>query len=186
MDVIHFNTTYNHHKLLQKVQQETRQGDPRKRNAFCDYYYQTYTTPNLPPAWMVTEQLSMGTWSLVYKNLRQSRDKKDIARSFNVGPIELTSWIHALSYLRNLCAHHSRLLKINYVVLPQISPILPNSINHTKLIIFIAVIHYLLKSIPSSSEWMLCIKELLSRFSQQNHDDLIGFHTNWQNDSFWS
>jgi abortive infection bacteriophage resistance protein len=102
---------------------------------------------------MVAEQLSIGAWSKVYENLAQSRDKKDIAREFNTGPEELASWIRSLSYLRNLCAHHARLIKINYILLPRTSSALPSTINDKKFIIFAAVIHYLLRRVSPNSQW---------------------------------
>ena len=181
----HFDSTYNHNQLLQQVERETRKNNPRKRNAFCNHYYQTYTSPSIPPVWMIAEQLSMGAWSQIYENLKQSRDKKDVAGEFNTGPEEMASWMHALSYLRNLCAHHARLLKINYVLLPRISPVLPSTIDNKKFIIFAAVIHYLLRRVSPNSKWSVRTKDLLETFENLDHEDLLGFVNDWHKDGFW-
>ena len=175
MQAAHFAKKYDHSKLLKQVERETLKRNPRKRNAFCNHYYQTYTSPDLPPVWMVVEQLSMGAWSQVYENLRQSRDKKAIAREFYIGPEELASWMRSLSYLRNLCAHHARLLKINYVLLPRTSSALPSTINDKEFIIFAAVIHYLLRRVSPSSQWSARTKELLAPFNNLDLEDFARF-----------
>ena len=186
LQATHFVPKYGHNKLLQQVERETLKDRPRKQNAFCSHYYQTYTSPQLPPTWMIAEQLSMGAWSQIYENLGRSRDRKAVARAFNTGPEKLTSWIRALSYLRNLCAHHARLLKINYVLLPRTSSALPSGIEDKKFIIFAAVIHYLLKRVSPNSKWSLRTKDLLESFENLDHEDLLGFHKDWHKDSFWS
>lgn len=186
MQTTHFVKKYDHNRLLKQIERETLKRSPKKRNAFCNHYYQTYTSPSLPPIWMVAEQLSMGAWSQVYENLRQSRDRKDIAREFDIGPEELASWMRSLSYLRNLCAHHARLLKINYALLPRTSSVLPNTINDKKFIIFAAVIHYLLRRVSPSSQWSARTKELLASFETLDHKDLLGFHKDWYKDSSWN
>ena len=185
MQSTHFGPKYDHNWLLQQVKRETRKNSPRKRNAFCNHYYQTYASPNLPPVWMVAEQLSMGAWSQIYEKLKRSRDKKDVAREFNTGPGELASWMHALSYLRNLCAHHARLLKINYVLLPRTSSALPSTIDNKKFIIFAAVIHYLLHRVSPNSKWSVRTKDLLETFENLDHEDLLGFVDDWHKDGFW-
>ena len=185
MNATHFVQSYNHEELIKQVERETLKSKPKKRNAFCNHYYQTYSSPDLAPTWMIAEQLPLGAWSQIYENLRQSRDKKAVAREFNIGPEELASWVRSLSYLRNLCAHHARLLKINYVLLPRVSPVLPSGLNDKKFIIFAAVIHYLLRRVSPNSKWSARTKALLESFENLDREDLLGFHDSWYEDKFW-
>ncbi|WP_420870571.1 Abi family protein [Legionella sainthelensi] len=57
------------------------------------------------PSWMIVELLPIGTWSILYTNLKYRSDKKNISDTFKLSPIECGSCLHTLTYIRNLCAH---------------------------------------------------------------------------------
>lgn len=63
------------------------------------------------PIWAAVEIMSMGTVSQLYGNLdpKKSNVSKLIARDFGVKPFLLKSWLRHLTYIRNICGHHSRL-----------------------------------------------------------------------------
>ena len=63
------------------------------------------------PIWAAVEIMSMGTVSQLYGNLDQSKSDvaRLIARDFDVKPFILRSWLRHLTYIRNICGHHSRL-----------------------------------------------------------------------------
>ena len=64
-----------------------------------------------PDAWMLLEVATFGTLSKMYKNLKsQSPQRAAIANEFGLySAKELSSWLEAISVLRNIIAHHSRL-----------------------------------------------------------------------------
>lgn len=64
-----------------------------------------------PDAWMIIETATFGSLSKMYKNLKtQSPLKSTIANEFGLySSKELSSWLEAISILRNIVAHHSRL-----------------------------------------------------------------------------
>lgn len=64
-----------------------------------------------PDAWMAFETATFGTLSKMYKNLKaQSPQRSAIATDFGLySSKELSSWLEAISVLRNVIAHHSRL-----------------------------------------------------------------------------
>lgn len=64
-----------------------------------------------PDAWMIFETATFGTLSKMYKNLlNQSPLKSRIANEFGLySARELSSWLEAISVLRNIIAHHSRI-----------------------------------------------------------------------------
>ena len=64
-----------------------------------------------PDAWMIFESATFGTLSKMYKNLKnQSPEASRIANDFGLYSAgELASWLEAISVLRNIVAHHSRL-----------------------------------------------------------------------------
>lgn len=64
-----------------------------------------------PDAWMAFEGATFGTLSKMYKNLRnQLPEASRIANEFGLNSArELAGWLEAMSVLRNIIAHHSRL-----------------------------------------------------------------------------
>ena len=59
---------------------------------------------------MTMEVTSFGTLSLQLKYAIGGRTKRNIASYYGVADTILESWIHTFVYVRNICAHHSRLL----------------------------------------------------------------------------
>jgi abortive infection bacteriophage resistance protein len=72
-----------------------------------------------PPAFMVMETTTFGTLSKLYKNLKVSEYKREIAHFFGLSIDILESWLHSLSYVRNICAHHSRLWNKRLQITPK-------------------------------------------------------------------
>lgn len=87
-----FRKSSSHDKLLDEIRLQTRytakDGSPqhKKRETFIQHYFKKYQTPELPPSWMITEVLSIGTWSAIYSNLSECRDKKAICKPFPLSP----------------------------------------------------------------------------------------------------
>lgn len=68
------------------------------------------------PVWAAVEIMSMGTVSQLYGNLSDQAAyadgttvSKSIAHDFAIKPFLLKSWLRHLTYIRNLCGHHSRI-----------------------------------------------------------------------------
>lgn len=64
-----------------------------------------------PDAWIIFETASFGTLSKMYKNIKaQLPARSAIANEFGLySAKDLSSWLEAISVLRNVIAHHSRL-----------------------------------------------------------------------------
>ncbi len=98
----------------------------RSVEVFIDHYRDKYDTPYRPPSWMTLEVISFGLLSKLYSNLKMSPEKKIIAGNFGLGhPKLLVSWMHAISNVRNICAHHARLWNRRLAV----GPVIPNYTN---------------------------------------------------------
>ncbi len=77
--------------------------------------------PNQPAdAWKILEVASMGTLSKLYKSLKtQLPEKAIIAKEMGLNlNTELSSWLEALTYVRNIVAHHSKLWSRTMVKTP--------------------------------------------------------------------
>jgi abortive infection bacteriophage resistance protein len=51
----------------------------------------------------------MGQFSILYSITAKSHSRKAVAGYFGVKEPVLTTWLHTLVYVRNICAHHSRI-----------------------------------------------------------------------------
>lgn len=175
----------------------------RSKELFIKHYQKNYTNPILPPIWMTVELLSMGTISKLYDNLsnvkssdQELSDQKNIAKHFNIPAKVLCSWSEAITYTRNLCAHHSRLWNREY----RIPPIVPNSpmqwirwpielktdnIDPTKRVYLLLVtIEYLLQAVNQESTWHWRLKHLLERYPGISKANM-GMPEDWLTDGFW-
>lgn len=63
---------------------------------------------NTPPIWAICEVMSLGLLSRWLKSLKPSSCRNEIGHSYGLDYGVLISFIEHLTYLRNLCAHHSR------------------------------------------------------------------------------
>jgi abortive infection bacteriophage resistance protein len=81
----------------------------KSQEIFVKHYKTKYTKEKYLPIWMMVEIISFGSLSVFYNHLKNA-DKQKISRdNYGVDKKILSSWLHSLVYIRNLCAHHSRL-----------------------------------------------------------------------------
>lgn len=91
----------------------------RTPETFIRHYINNYNKPVNPPSWMCFELLTIGELSHIYRGLKNNSDKKRIADFFDVHPTVFTSWLHTITYVRNICAHHSRLWNRDLAIEPE-------------------------------------------------------------------
>lgn len=193
MDPNHFknNIHFSHSKLIQKIKQglhiSHNSNFPTKphHEVFINHYYNKYSTPNLPPAWMVAETLTLGTWSLVFENLSSPIVRKCIAGHLNTDAYILKNWLHALTYLRNLCAHHARLWNRKFVIKPVIAQ------RHKAFLHFndrcyamAVVVEDLLRQVAPGTQWATHLQVLMQRNIFVN-PTAMGFPSGWYSEPFW-
>ena len=70
------------------------------------------------PMWVAVELFTMGNLSALYKNI-YTPIQKELARSYQTGPNQLTSWIENLTYTRNHLAHYMRIYNFNFGRTPK-------------------------------------------------------------------
>ncbi len=105
-NVNHYRNPYRFNTDINKVYDEI----DRSTETFIKHYADTYTNPTKPACWMSLEVVSMGLLSKLFENLKKSNEKIAIAKAFGLPTVFiLESWMHSLSHLRNVCAHHCRL-----------------------------------------------------------------------------
>ncbi|WP_301885674.1 MULTISPECIES: Abi family protein [Bacteroides] len=147
-----------------------------------------------PDAWIIFEVATFGTLSKMYKNLRHQLPQKSlIANEMGLNfHNELSGWLEAISYLRNIIAHHSRIWSRNMVKRPAelhnprmtwLSRSL-TEVQQKKPFYLITAMLYLCNAIDSRHTFK---QKLLNLFQQ--HPDIpiykIGFFNHWEQEPIW-
>ena len=190
-----FSNPIKHADTLSKIGIEYSRSDEE----FVKAYKNKYTEP-MPPSWMMLEVASFGTLSNMYSNLKPIRDKRNIAEHFGLSDRVLSSWLHSIVYLRNICAHHARLWNREM----QIQPTIPRHphrpfINSTSYIspdtgqssplnnkayFILSMVIYLMDTINPKHSIQSKFKALLAKYP--NIDTrAMGFPSAWQTETLW-
>jgi len=146
-------------------------------------------------AWKTLEAASLGTLSKLYKTLKhQLPEKATIANEMGLNlHSELSSWLEAITYVRNIVAHHSRLWSRNMVKRPVeilnnpvgkwfVNPLMP--VQAKKPFLIISCMVYLCNEITPNNQIKNKIHELLkSNTSMPIYK--LGFLNNWHKEPLW-
>ena len=156
----------------------------------CDDEFITKFSENvMPPAWMVMEITSFGTLSMLYKYLKPGYTKRKIAQYYGVSDSVFESWLHSIVYVRNICAHHSRLW--NRVL--RVRPLYPkktakhfieNTASSNRIYFVLSIIQYLLQTINPKTSFPQKIRDLFIEFPEIN-SKAMGFPNNWESEFLW-
>lgn len=102
-----FKCEANYRKFINIAKKHV--GDGKKgASPSCAHYFDKYGDRDLPPSWILIEELPMGCWSKLYSNLANRPDQRAIADQFGFNLIDLESWLERFTIIRNICAHHRR------------------------------------------------------------------------------
>ena len=169
----------------------------RAPEVFIKHYIDNYSSPANPPSWMCLELLTVGELSHLFRGLKNNSDKKRIADFFGVHHTVFTSWLHTLTYVRNICAHHSRLWNRDFAIEPDrlikaVGPwIGPAFQNNKRTFYFICVLRYLLLRANPGNRLKAKIDALFAKYPSVPiqflgiPSDGKGNMLNWQNEPLW-
>ena len=179
-----------HQNTLDELQKEFN----RSQEIFVKDHRNRYPNQNAD-AWKTLEVASMGTLSKLYKNLKhQLPEKAAIANEMGLNlHSELSSWLEAIAYVRNIIAHHSRLWSRNMVKRPTdqlknpiaqwfVNPI--TDVQIKKPFLIISSMLYLCNMVTPGHQ----IKSKILDLFKTNPTVPIyklGFLNNWQNEPLW-
>ena len=118
-----------------------------------------------------------------------------IAKQFGLNKIDiLENWLHALSNLRNCCAHHSRIWNRRFVVkllFPTNTDYLfidrsnISKIHQNKLFALLCSIKYMLDIISPNNDLYRNLKELIENGGKLLSLKEMGFPDNWHYLGIW-
>ncbi len=181
-----FRDTDIHKKCINNLKAELG----RSHEAFVRHYEKTYTDPKLPPLWAICEVLSFGQLSQWFANIKLGKDRQSIAAPYLVDEQIIKSFAHHLSYVRNVCAHHSRLWNREMTIAPKL-PRRPQALHESlnpscvnRLYNTLTLLIHFMNIISPASAWHQTLCVLLR---EQSNLDLaaMGFPTDWADRPLW-
>ena len=160
----------------------------KSKEDFIQHFKRTYSDP-YPPAWILGELLTIGNVNAIYRNIKQNRIRKRIAKRFGL-PIDVfESWITVLAVTRNACGHHARVWNKQNAIPPAklIRPIgawitLPTDSMRTYF--DICIIKYFLDVISPNNDMLAKLRWLFVDFPEIDLNAL-GFPKGWEMEPLW-
>lgn len=165
---------------------------------FIKHYKSKYAAPVNPPSWMSIELLTIGQLSRLFSGIENNIDRKNIASYFGLHHNVFTSWLHTLTYVRNLCAHHSRLWNRDFAIKPDVllkpernwTTINFKGNNH-RCFYFLCILKYFLFSANPKNHFSKKLNDLISKYPLVPiqyigiPSDGKGNLVDWRNEPLW-
>jgi abortive infection bacteriophage resistance protein len=190
MQVPLFKCPWEHTKDLARVAAEI----DKSKEAFVQHYRSTYDEPFLPPIWAIVETMTLGTLSRWVANTKDNAAKKEVADGLGMPTVEvLEQVLHALTPVRNACAHHSRLwnrrmpMTLPHIKRYQASLVPPNSPHHQAhhLYNYLTVLAAMMKKMNPGGSWPQRVGALISTELDPQLLSAMGFPADWATRPLW-
>ena len=161
----------------------------RSKEIFIQHLVNTYQEP-LPPVWAACEVLSLGLLSRLFGNLKPMPVRRAIAEVYGIDEKVLASWLHHLTHVRNVCAHHSRLWNREFTITAMQPKHKPRGLaaqwapGSRKLYNSLVVLLHCMDVVAPLHHWRGRLCSLLA----QDGVDLgaMGFPAGWERMPIWS
>jgi len=180
------NNSQTHHELIDYLQEEI----DRSTELFIEHYKNTYDDPPLPPIWAAAEVMSFGQLSTWLKNLKSRKDRNRLAHPYGIDEVVFQSFMHHLTIVRNITAHHGRLWNRRMVFtikLPKTPTTLSQMLNKkSKQYIgnTVIILGYFLRKISPETTWPQRMRQLIED-SPGIRPAAMGFDEKWKDLPLW-
>jgi len=191
LDPQNFHPKFKHEEWIQRITSSVEESS----DEFLKHFQRNYRGFPEVPIWMLTEVMSMGALSRLYKGMRNDKkagqeDKQNIANEFNMHYRQLQDWLHVLTYVRNVCAHHSRLWNRELAIRPERirngNWLPPKTPRNDRIFIIFLMVKQLLRDKPEIMEWKTAIEELIAPHSDNElMRAAMGLPKDWQRHPLW-
>ena len=185
LDAGHATDLTLHARHLAKLLDEISRAD----EIFIQHYHRTYRHPASPPVWVVSEIMSLGMLSRWITHMVPS-DRAALARVYGLDQGVLKGFVHHLTHVRNLCAHHGRVWNRRFTVtmpIPRRKPAgLVSSFNpqrHRAVYNTVVMLAALMDIVSPGNLWKVRLHDLLSR--HRINATAMGFPEDWQQRPVW-
>mgnify|MGYP000924659592 CR=1 FL=1 len=131
------------------------------------------------PVWVAIEVTTFGLLSRIYSNLKKDARAAIARMYYGVSDKYLASWLHALSTLRNICAHFGRTYNRPLVIKPKMyGSDIKKGIKNDSIFAALILMGRLTRSWGGWSSFVSNIEALVGQYDFVNLD-LMGFPEDW-------
>lgn len=188
-DPTNFYGKFDHSDLMSRFHEESE----RSSELFIKHFRATYVEyPDLP-VWMLTEVISFGTLTRMFRGM-DHKDQRAISSRYHLqGEIFGKVLLHFV-YVRNLCAHHARLWDRVWSVKPTLPHGAqwqkPHLLGNERLFSTVCLLLRILKRCPAASmfaaHWQQRIRQHLNDIpTAPTALELMGMPPNWDQHPAW-
>ena len=180
-----FSNQSVYQSTIEKIQDELNRSDEE----FILSFKSKYTNP-FPPSFILLEITSFGALSRLYGNLKSGKTKREIARLFGLPDVVFASWLHSLVYIRNVCAHHSRIWNRPM----SIQPLFPRNasgawlqnrqVGINRVFYALSMLIYLLNTVNPKHTFKQKLENLFAKYPNVDRA-AMGFPATWRNEPLW-
>jgi len=185
LDSSKFHPRFDHAKWLGSLEEEVK----RSKEEFISHYFKRYSDTHLP-IWMITEVMSLGSLSILYRGMVND-DKRAVSATFHVHFRRLEDWLHMLTYIRNLCAHHSRLWNRELAIKPRQRMSerewkAPITSRNDRVFYVLLILRQMLKESENGQHWQQRCEELLDPVCENRRwRAAMGVPEEWMDHPLW-
>jgi abortive infection bacteriophage resistance protein len=174
---------------FQELQDDILKEKTRSKEFFIKHFKKKYNSVDLP-IWSVVEIISFGSLSKFFMILKEEEQNQVIQNIHGINKVVFYKWFHALSGVRNICAHHSRLwnrtLGVSFEVPRGLDSFENIKESKNKVFFALSVIEYLLTCIGEDEvDFKTKIKNLIKKYPKVKLESM-GFIENWEQNPIWS
>ena len=185
-----FHGTFQHQHWLRRLRSQAEESNEAFVKHFAAHYIEF---PDLP-IWMLTEIMSFGAISMMFKYMHKP-DQRSVGARYGVQAFYLVSWVHHLVYVRNMCAHHARLWDRQWAIKPDLPASnawaasgLPGN---DRLFVTLLILNQLMKKCKSLEgfrlQWQSRVSDHLAALPTcRNPLGRMGFPANWGVHPLWA
>lgn len=129
------------------------------------------------PVWVMTEILDFGSMSYLFQGLK-APDRNEIAARLGIldrhgdgNGGALANWLRVLNYVRNVCAHHSRLWNRNLAdqlapshlhSIPDLHHLTDREVSHFRIYSTLCIVAFLPARVGQGPQWAAQVRQLIS------------------------
>ena len=174
----------DHARWLGKLNEEIG----RSNEVFLEHYRKAYVGFPKVPIWMAIEVMSLGALSKLFMMMHK-HDQALAVQHWRISPEVARRWLHTISYVRNVCAHHSRLWNREISIKPMIPRHRPEwrELNGGRVYAVLCILRELTAGAEGADHWADSVREHLA--AMEPHRALLGamgVPPDWLSSPFWS
>lgn len=166
-----FKSLPHYKKTLGKLKAEI----DRSKEPFIKHFKEKYSE-EFPPIWASVELMTLGQVSNWFSLVKRRQDRQLIAKYYDLDEKVLASFLHHLTIIRNICAHHSVLwnkkLTLEFVI-PKEMQTSFNLDEKRKLFNTFVMLEFLMDKISGDNHWKERLEALINK--HKINRDTLGY-----------